>query len=87
MKAILTKYLPATARRPSRIKAFAEGVKPFDHGAKDPHAVAAVLLCERMGWPGDLISGGLPDCSGNCYVFAQSDRVSNRSKLVPRGRS
>ena len=86
MKAILTKYLPATDRRPSRIKAYAEGVKPlvvpYDHGAKDPHAGAAVALCVRMGWPSVLVSGGLPDQSGNCYVFASSDRVR-----IPRGRS
>ena len=89
MKAIVTEYLPATAYRGSRIKATAEGVRavvvPYDHGAKDAHAVAAVALCVRMGWPGDLISGGLPGLAGgNCYVFAQSDRVRNP---VKRGRS
>ena len=89
MKAIVTKYLPATHRLSSRVKASAEGVRPlvmpYDHDAKCPHAVAAVSLCVREGWPGDLISGGLPDGSGNVYVFAQSDRVSNPA--LRRGRS
>ena len=88
MKAIVTKYLPATAYRGSRIKATAEGVRAlvvsYDDGAKDPHAVAALALCARMGWAGDLIRGGMPDESGNVYVFAQSDRVRNP---VKRGRS
>ena len=87
MKAIVTKYLSATAYRGSRIKATAEGVRAlvvsYDDGAKDPHAVAALALCARMGWAGDLIRGGMPDESGKVYVFAQSDRVRNP---VKRGR-
>lgn len=81
MKAIITKYLPATNIRGSRIKAKAEGVPAvvisYPDEARYPHHVAALELCKRMNWEGDLICGGLPDQSGNVYVFADDERIKN----------
>jgi len=79
MKAIVTKYLGATDYRGSRIVATAEGghrvTVRYDHGASDPHNIAAVALCKKLGWTGELIAGGLPD--GRCvYVFAHCERIT-----------
>ena len=82
MKAIITKYLPATDTRPSRVKAFdgcGNGVTVlYDDGGNDnagnaPFARAAVTLCRKMGWTygGKLISGGTKD--GAVFVFANSE--------------
>lgn len=77
MKAILTRYLPATNTKPSRIRATAEGGKPLTVGYyaapdnTDPFAFAARQLADRMGWTGPLLGGGLPDGS-TCWVFARS---------------
>lgn len=80
MKAIWTKYLPCTDYKPSRIKAYAEGVKPltigYDHAAHDPHVVAALALCRRQGWTGELIEGGRPDQKGSVFVFASGERFT-----------
>lgn len=80
MKAIETKYLPATNCKGSRIMAMAEGcrvVVPYDHEARNAHRVAALALCAKMGWAGDLIEGGKADGSGCVYVFAAGDVVRN----------
>lgn len=75
MKAIITKYLPATNTRGSRIKATAEGVKslsiPYPHelSGEAVHKAAAVELCKRQEWPETLIGGGLPDQSGYAFCF------------------
>jgi len=79
MKAIRTRYCGPTDYRGSRIIATAEGgdrpwrvVVPYDHGSRDPHRVAAVALCRKLGWHGTLVSGGLPD--GSCaFVFVNRD--------------
>lgn len=70
MQAIQTKYLPATNTKGSRIKATAEGATitigyPHEFNEMEAHAVAALALCKKMGWAGDLIGGGLE----NTYVF------------------
>lgn len=75
MKAILTKYIPATATKGSRIKAIAEGVKPLT--IDYPHELsgdavyrkAAEALRDRQGWKGELICGGLPN-GQVVFVFA-----------------
>jgi hypothetical protein len=75
MKAIITKYLPATNTRGSRIKAMAEGVKslsiPYPHelSGEEVFKAAAVALCKRQGWPESLAAGGLPDQSGYAFCF------------------
>lgn len=77
MKAIETKYIPASNLRGSRIKACAEGVRsvtiPYPHDAKNPHAVAAIALAKRMNWTGTLVSGGKADQSGYIFCFIDSE--------------
>lgn len=79
MKAIQTKYLPASNVRGSRIKAWAEGwgsvTIPYPHEAShsETYAKAAIALCNKHGWKGTLISGGLPDQSGEVFVMLGSD--------------
>jgi hypothetical protein len=79
MKAILTRYIPATNTKPSRIIASAEGVKPLAIGYhsvdSDPHSHAARALAMRQGWTGALIGGGLPN-GDQCWVFAQSNMLA-----------
>ena len=80
MKAIETKYLPATNTRGSRIKAYAEGVKsftiPYPHELSGTacHAAAALALARRMGWKGTLVSGGKADQSGEVFCFLESEQ-------------
>ena len=81
MKAILTKFLPATSTRPSRIKAYTVDGNQItlsndecsDHGRHNTglsHLYAAYKLAERMNWPGNLVGGGTP--SGYVFVFTSS---------------
>lgn len=76
MKAIFTKYLPATDTKPARIKAYAEGGSTitisygFDGNG---HPQAALALCRKMGWNGTLVSGGRPDNKGEVFCFLESD--------------
>ena len=39
------------------------------------HAAAALKLCAKMNWEGDLIEGGTKD--GCVFVFADSPRITN----------
>jgi len=77
MKAILTKYLPATNTRGSRVKATAEGVRcitipyPYELSGEDVHRAAAAELCKRHGWPTELVGGGLPDQTGYAFCFVE----------------
>jgi hypothetical protein len=76
MKAIITKYLPFTSTRPSRIIAKAEGVPSKTYtceGLNDPlfdkHQVVARKFAAENNWPLDLVSGGLPDGSwAHCFL-------------------
>lgn len=80
MKAIVTKYRGPTDRRGSRITAKADGASvavPYKYGSHNPHHDAALALCRKMGWTGDLICGGMPDGDGNVYVFANDEVVKN----------
>lgn len=75
MKAIWTKYIPATDKRSARVRAYAEGVKPLtiSFWSDDmAHAAAALALARREGWTGTLIEGGRPDGKGDVFVFADS---------------
>lgn len=73
MKAIITKYIPASNSKGSRIKASAEGVGSiylsYPHEAHEPHLEAAKALCAKYNWPANLIGGGLPDKSGWAFCF------------------
>lgn len=87
MKAILTRSLPATATRPARIKATdLDGnsitAPGYGRGVEDAHDHAALALCVKMNWPGDLIRGWID--TGAVYVFAHSDRVKNPLKKEAR---
>ncbi len=73
-QAIVTKYLGPTDSRGSRVKATCQAgsVTLSWDDAKDSdenHTAAAVALCKRLGWRGELHGGGLPDGRGNAYVF------------------
>lgn len=75
--AIVTKYLGPTNTRGSRISASANGHKsvvPYDdskNGDKN-YANAAITLCLKMGWKGELIGGGTDD--GYVFVFADAEK-------------
>lgn len=65
MKAIRTKYIPASNSHPSRIKGDDRVgntlVMSYDHSMdiNELHAEAAKRLCSKMKWPTKLISGWL----------------------------
>lgn len=75
MKAITTKYLPATNTKGARIAAFdGDGNRitvSYDHrcSAQGAHAGAAIALCEKMGWKPYFSSGWL---KGAVYVHVLS---------------
>jgi hypothetical protein len=77
MKAIITKYMPASNFKPSRVKATAEGVKsivlPWDYSlaTEDNHLWAALKLCDSLGWKNALVSGALPDQTGYAFCFSR----------------
>ena len=80
MKAILTKIIPCTNTKPTRVKAYTEGGNAItvswstcdDDGRTQgqAHLFAAKKLCEKMQWTGELIGGGTAE--GYCFVFAKS---------------
>ncbi len=71
MKAIVTKFLPATNTRGARIKAYdmdgnATTISyPHDEHNADKHRRAAEALCKKMGWTGAkrLVEGSI---KGGC---------------------
>ena len=73
MKAIVTKYIGPTNYRGSRIKAYAEGVKPLtisrNSEARNPHREAAEQLAKRHGWNHVLVEGGMPDGAQSVFVM------------------
>ena len=76
MKAITTKFLGATNTKGSRIKAYdSDGNQKtigYDH-ALNPgkaHKKAAIALCKKMGWPDDLVGGGVKE--GYVWCFSDS---------------
>lgn len=83
MQAIITKFIGPTNYRGSRIKAKCQAgsiTVSYEHGlgTDDNHDAAAKALAEKLGWTGDgygkLVGGGLPDGTGNCYVFVKEVR-------------
>jgi len=79
--AIFTKVIPATGKRPTRIKATAGStlsvtisypMEPNDQ--QDCHRIAAQALLDKMQWKvGGLIPGALPDGG---YVWIQGGEIS-----------
>ena len=85
MKAIVTKYHGPSNIKGSRYSATAEGgnriIKSADDrvSSDDNHAHAAIALCNKMDWRGELVSGGLPN--GNT-VFVFTGRGKNLPAFV-----
>lgn len=83
MKAILTKCLPATDTRPTRIKAYTEGGNSItvswsecdrnDRTQAEAHGYAARKLAEKMHWRGTLLGGGTVE--GYCFIFADTRNI------------
>lgn len=73
MKAIVTKYHGPTDTRGSRITASDEDGNrvtigyPYELSGEAVHRAAAVALCAKMGWTGDLVAGSLR--TGYVFVF------------------
>lgn len=73
MQAILTKHIGATNTKPSRIKAYsASGLNvtinfPYLDHEEDNYRAAAVELCEKYGWKGELVGGSTKE--GYAFVF------------------
>ncbi len=72
MKAITTRFLPATSYRPARIVAHDldnnKVTIPYDLNREThegPYRKAADALCAKMNWPGELVGG----CTKDGYVF------------------
>ena len=80
MKAILTKVIPCTDTKPTRVKAYTEGGNSImvswsecDTDGRTQgkaHLYAAYKLAKKMNWPGNLLGGGTPD--GYAFVFTDT---------------
>lgn len=87
MIAIETKYLPATNSRGSRIVATANGNRvsiPYPHELSGAavYAEAALALCAKMGWEGDLLAGGTK--SGYVFTFVKDAERFTNPTVDPR---
>jgi len=85
MQTIITKYLPATNSRGSRIKATTTGgtsvTVPYDHAldVQAAHDKAFRKLAEKMGWQDhEWHAGSLT--TGFCYVSV--DRGSFNTRVI-----
>lgn len=80
MKAIETKYLPATNFRGSRIRAAAEGGNSVtlgyesSHSSDANHARAALELARQLAWKGRLVMGHTS--KGCVFVFTNGDKFT-----------
>lgn len=75
-QAIVTKWLGPTNHKGSRVKATCAAgsiTLAWQHafGQEDNHLRAARALADKLEWECQLIGGGLPDNSGNCYVVVR----------------
>lgn len=74
MIAILTKYLGPTNYRGSRIAVTSGNGHRLVVSWNDAldvdenHRAAAIALCRKMNWSGDLASGGLKDGAAHCFI-------------------
>lgn len=74
MQAITVKYIGPTDMRGSRLKATAEAgsiTVDIDHGMPQDlrHSDAAMRLCAKLGWSGELVQGTLSDGRTSVFVF------------------
>lgn len=88
MQAIVTKYIGPSATKESRIKATAAAgsrTVPYDHALNrdENHRAAAVHLTVKLGWNdyGNLVQGGLPDSTGDVFVFEPRSTAALRDAL------
>ena len=79
MKAIVTKYHGPSHKRGSRIVAEdGDGNRiavAYNYNAafsEDVHSQAALALCRKMGWEGELIGGSTK--TGHVFVFTSGTR-------------
>lgn len=82
MQAIYTKYLGPTDARGSRIKATSASGQSVTIGyphdkreGAEAHAQAALALCQKLEWSGELIAGALHD--GYVFVFSTGERFAS----------
>lgn len=74
MKAIITKYIAATNTKSSRIKASdcdhnsVTISYPHELDVEAAHRLAAKKLCEKLGWGGKLVTGGLKNSYVHTFV-------------------
>lgn len=78
MKAITTSFRGPTNTRGARIVA-SDGdgntiTISYDHGAKNPHADAAIALAHKMGWHGEMVQGAVR--AGYVFVWLAGDHVT-----------
>ena len=80
MQAILTKYIPASSTKGSRIKATCEAGSlyiPYPHelSGQAVYRAAAEALVKKLGWSdcGPLLGGGIAKSQ---YVFVFNNRCS-----------
>ncbi len=78
MQSIITRYLGPTNHRGARIRATTASGQALtvqiNHSYSDGrcHAEAALELCKRLEWSGELVSGGTRE--GYVFVFVSGDR-------------
>ena len=79
MQTISTKYLPATAYKPSRIVATSSsGVRLIrsidsEYGVESNHSHVAKALKHKLCWPGKMIGGDTK--TGKVFVFENGEMI------------
>lgn len=82
MKAISTKYHGPGNRRGSRFSADdGDGNRvyvSYDYGldSESNHHKAALALCQKMGWTGEMVAGSTKD--GMTFVWVNGERLTVR---------
>lgn len=87
MQTIITKYLPATITKPSRIMAYASGyskgfanmriIRSWNNelNTDENHKVIAFDLIQRLNWKGTWYSGSNENGKGYVWVCKPKDDV------------
>jgi hypothetical protein len=79
-QAIVTKYLPVTNSRPSRVKATCDAgsvIAEWDHALNidQNHARAAEKLADKFGWKGAWYQGAMPRGAGGFAFVCVDGRI------------
>lgn len=77
MQAIIVKYLGPTNTKPSRYKASCAAgsvILSYDYNGNGEDQ-AAVAMCTKMGWAGELVKGQIPN-GDYVYTFTASDHIT-----------